>query len=272
MNEGRRAMIDRTVPVTEDELHAYVDGELPADRRTAVEAWLATHPDDAARVADWRAQAVTIRAHYHDLVEEAVPERLQLQRLMRGGRPWRAVAAAALIAALVGGVAGWMAHGASAEVTTTEPNLFDIYTREAVDAHKLYVGEVTHPVEVPAAEREHLVHWLSKRIGHELRPPDLEPTGLSLIGGRLLPGASGASAFLMYESPSGERFTLYCAAADAPQTGMRYREADRYGSFYWVDRGLAYVLSGPADRKRLWAITKSAYDQIDKVAPAKTDG
>jgi anti-sigma factor RsiW len=76
----------------------------------------------------------------------------------------------------------------------------------------------------------------------------------------------------MYESASGERFTLYCAAAAAPQTGMRYREADRFGAFYWVDRGLAYVLSGPPDRKRLWAITKSAYDQIDKSGPAKSDG
>ena len=30
-------MIDRNSPVTEDELHAYVDGELPADRREAVD-------------------------------------------------------------------------------------------------------------------------------------------------------------------------------------------------------------------------------------------
>ena len=29
-------MIDNNSPVTEDELHAFVDGELPADRREAV--------------------------------------------------------------------------------------------------------------------------------------------------------------------------------------------------------------------------------------------
>jgi len=264
-------MIDRNVPVTEDELHAYVDGELPADRRAAVEAWLAAHPEDAARVAEWRTQTETIRARYGELADETVPERLRLDRLTRSGRSWRAVAAAAVIAALVGGVAGWMAHGAAAAVTS-EPDVFNVYTREAVDAHKLYVIEVVHPVEVPGGEREHLVRWLSKRLGHELRPPDLDPMGLALVGGRLLPGPSGAAAFLMYESASGDRFTLYCAPADAPQTGMRYREADRFASFYWVDRGLAYVLSGPADRKRLWAITKSAYDQIEKLPPAKSSG
>ena len=47
-------MIDRDQIVGEDELNAYVDGELPADRRAVVEAWLATHPDDAAKVAAWR--------------------------------------------------------------------------------------------------------------------------------------------------------------------------------------------------------------------------
>src|ERR1700686_5385307 len=42
-------MTDPRIPVTEDELHAYIDNELPAERRGDVEAWLATHPDDAER-------------------------------------------------------------------------------------------------------------------------------------------------------------------------------------------------------------------------------
>jgi anti-sigma factor RsiW len=61
-------MIDNNSPVTEDELHAYVDGELPADRREAIETWLARHPDDAARVAAWRVQADTVRARYGSIV------------------------------------------------------------------------------------------------------------------------------------------------------------------------------------------------------------
>ena len=44
-------MIDNNSPVTEEELHAYVDGELPEERREAVEAWLAKHSDDASQVA-----------------------------------------------------------------------------------------------------------------------------------------------------------------------------------------------------------------------------
>jgi anti-sigma factor RsiW len=265
-------MIDRDSPVTQDELHAYVDGEIPADRRAAVEAWLATHPDDAARVADWRAQAEVIRGHFGGLATEAVPERFNLDRLARTGRPWRAVAAAAVIAALIGGVAGWMARGASAAAA---PTGFDVYTSEALDAHKLYTVEVRHPVEVPGTERDHLVTWLSKRVGYELRAPDLEPIGLTLVGGRLLPGpvgANGAAGFFMYEAATGERFTIYCAQSGSPETGMRYREVDHFSSFYWTDHGLAYVMSGPSDRKRLWGVVKAAYDQFDRGSPGTREG
>ena len=79
-------MIDREPPVTEEELHAYVDGELAADRRVAVEQWLAAHADDAARVAAWRAQADAIRARYGAIADEPVPARFDLDRLARAGR------------------------------------------------------------------------------------------------------------------------------------------------------------------------------------------
>ena len=108
-------MIDQNPPVTEEELHAYVDGELAPDRRVAVEAWLASHTEDADRVAQWRAQADAIRARFGVLASEPVPARFDLDNLARGARSWRGSAAAAVVLAfLTGGVVGWMAHGASA--------------------------------------------------------------------------------------------------------------------------------------------------------------
>src|SRR5262245_2132797 len=256
-------MSDRDSPVTEDELHAYVDGELPADRRDAVEAWLPSHADDAARVATWRAQAEAIRTHYGAIASEPVAARFDVDKLASSGRSWRAIAAAAVILAfLAGGVVGWMAHGASAAA----PSRFDIFTTTALDAHKLYVVEVRHPVEVTGAERPHLVYWLSKRLDYRLLMPELESGGLKLVGGRLLPGPFGPAAFCMYEGPSGERYTIYYARTDSAQTAMRYREADRFAAVYWVEHGLAYVVSGPADRPRLLNVVAAACDQIDKGA------
>jgi anti-sigma factor RsiW len=253
--------------VTEDELHAHVDSELPADRRDAVEKWLAEHPEDAARVAAWRAQAEVIRAHYGATAVEPVPERLKLERLPRAGRSWAAIATAATIVAfLVGTGVGWMARGASAG-----PSGFELFTSEALDAYRLYVVEVRHPVEVPGAERAHLAQWLSKRLGYVLRVPNLESLALKLVGGRLLPGPTGASAFFMYEGPSGERFTLYCARSNEPETAMRFRAEDQAAALYWVDRELAYVASGPPNRDQLQRVAQAAYDQLESQATKKTD-
>ncbi len=116
------------------------------------------------------------------------------------------------------------------------PAAFGTLTADALEAHKLYVVEVRHPVEVPGAERAHMTKWLSKRLGHRLQVPDLTAMNLKLVGGRLLPGPGGASAFYMYESPSGERYTVYCAKADtAPQTALRFKSEKQFAAFYWVD-------------------------------------
>ena len=134
-------MVDQNTPVTEDELHVYVDGELPADRRDAVETWLSNHPEDAARVAAWRAQAEAIRARYGAVIHEPIPDRLTLSRITRNRRSWSTIAAAAAIVAFfAGGVAGWVARGASAaapsavEVFTAEGRSASLHTLPAVPA------------------------------------------------------------------------------------------------------------------------------------------
>src|SRR3979411_316106 len=76
-------MTDPKIPVTEDELHAYVDNELPAERSGDVEAWYAAHPDDAERVQSWRAMAEALHARYDSVADEAVPRRLEIERLVR---------------------------------------------------------------------------------------------------------------------------------------------------------------------------------------------
>jgi anti-sigma factor RsiW len=258
--------VDNT-PVTPDELHAFVDGELPADRQDAVNSWLATHPDDAALVAAWRAQADAIRARYGAVVDEKVPERLALDKVLRnGGRGWRGIAAAAAAAAImafvIGGVAGWMARGASAAA----PSDFDSFTNDALAAHRLYIGEVRHPIEVGATEA-HLLPWLSRRVGTAIRAPELAPFDLKLLGGRLLPGMHGPAALFMYESASGERVTLYCSKLNLASTGLRYNENEKFAAVHWIEGGYGYVVSGPIDKARLKQIARNAYEQMENRSP-----
>jgi anti-sigma factor RsiW len=44
-------MTESGCPITEEDLHAYIDGFLGAERRTAVERYLREHRDVAERVA-----------------------------------------------------------------------------------------------------------------------------------------------------------------------------------------------------------------------------
>jgi anti-sigma factor RsiW len=108
-----------------------------------------------------------------------------------------------------------------------------------------------------------MTQWLSKRVGYPLNVPELQSLGLKLVGGRLLPGPTGAAAFYMYESQSGERFTVYCARSASPQTALRYRDETQEAAFYWVENNVAYVVSGPADHDRLKAVTRAIWEQVD---------
>ncbi|MFZ0609246.1 MAG: anti-sigma factor [Xanthobacteraceae bacterium] len=262
-------MIDPDHIVGEDELNAYVDGELPADRRMVVEAWLGAHPDDAARVAAWRQQAELIRARYGALADETPPQRFNISRLTRRRYGALAAAVAATVAAfLIGGALGWTARG----IEAARPTDLALFTSDALDAYRLYVVEVRHPVEVPGDQRPHLNQWLSKRVGSPLRAPDLDKIGLKLVGGRLLPGPTGATAFFMYETPSGERFTLYCGRTSDRDTALRYTTGEQNAAYYWVDGDLAYVLSGPAQRDKLREIAQAAYEQTDRRQPTTQEG
>jgi anti-sigma factor RsiW len=255
-------MVDQT-PVTENELHLYVDGELPVGRREAVETWLADHPEDAARVASWREQAELIRSRYAHISDEPVPDKLKLAAIMRTPRSWGTVAAAAAIAAfLMGGIVGWVGRGASAAA----PSEAEVFTSDAMVAHRLYISEVRHPIEVKA-EEDHLLPWLSRRVGTTLRAPDLSAFGLKLLGGRLLPGVASPAALFMYEGGSGERYTIYCSKVDVAQTAFRYEDNTNFGSVRWIEDNFGWALSGPKDRDRLKSIASAAYDQIENRPP-----
>ena len=59
-----------TPPVTEAELHAFVDGRLPAEREAEIAAYLAARPDDAQRVEAYRAQKRELHALFDPVLDE----------------------------------------------------------------------------------------------------------------------------------------------------------------------------------------------------------
>jgi len=244
-------------PVTETELHAYIDGHLDDARRAAVETYLATNPDEAERVRAYARQNEQLHTLFDSTLYEPVPEALRMKPARRAPNPLRY--AALLAAAVVGGVLGWVLRGEEPLIVTAS------LPQQAALAHVVYAPEVLHPVEVGAREEAHLVSWLSKRLGAPVRAPHLSDAGYELVGGRLLPAEAGPAAQFMYQDVRGNRLTLYVrTTADSNhETAFRYAREDQVGVFYWVDGPFGYALSGELERPQLLRVAESVYRALN---------
>ena len=199
---------------------------------------------------------------YDPVLDEPVPARLHA-RPRRG----RAVAIAAgwvMVGLCAGTIVGWQLR-ASRPAATLQAEVPAFVKRAAV-AHATYSPEVRHPVEVGADQEQHLVAWLSKRLGAQVRAPKLDALGYSLVGGRLLPGENGPVAHFMYQTEKGRRITLYVRteAAENRETAFRYAAEGNVNVFYWIDRKLGYALSS-ADlgREDLIKVANAVYQQLN---------
>jgi anti-sigma factor RsiW len=186
---------------------------------------------------------------------------------LRAGRARRVALVAGWIGlgAVLGAIAGWQLHG-TPPAAPAAGDVAAAMAHRAVIAHATYSPEVRHPVEVGADQEAHLVAWLSKRLGTQLRAPKLEAVGYSLVGGRLLPGEQGPVAHFMYQCNRGTRVTLYVRSdmGGNRSTAFRYAREGTVGVFYWVDSKVGYaVSSSDISKEDLLNVANAAYQQLN---------
>jgi len=258
---------ERTFEVTEDDLHAYADGQLDAARRPAVEAWLAARPERAAEVALWVRQGAALKALFDPIAAEPVPSRLKPHRIaaLEKARRWdwmKAAAAACILIAVSGG-AGWYLRSATWATEPASERLID----GAITAHSLYVKESRHAVEVAADDKSHLVTWLSNRLGRQIDTPDLSPQGFTLVGGRLLPAladtGTGPAAQFMYQNPTSNRVTVYVTAAStADHKPYEWEKKDGLDVYYWANDQITCTVVGDLPEAQMQTVAKGVYEQL----------
>jgi anti-sigma factor RsiW len=272
------------LPITEMDLHAYVDKLLPEARRAEVEAYLANNPEEAERLQAYQAQNLALKDLFNPLLDEPIPEKMLALvsapvtvipqgDFLRGAvdakkRPffsrWSLERiAAGLLIAVVSGVSGWLAHG-QYQPQIRSAQVVPLF-RQAAVAHVVFSPDVRRPVEVRAEQEDQLVTWLSKRLGTPVRPPKLGALGYELIGGRLLPGNSGPVAQFMYHDASGQRLTLYVTTENTAnqETGFRFAQEGPVNVFYWIDGKFGYALSAGIDKGELSRVATAVYDQLE---------
>lgn len=252
-------------PISETDLHTYVDGQLSPERAAEVEAWLATHPDKAAELAGWQRQNEALTALFGSTADETVPSRLDPRLIARSPAAnrsfgWPQVAAAAVVILALGGALGWTGRDFFGPPPRQE------LIASAVSAHALYVKENRHAVEVAASDKDHLVSWLSNRVERPINPPDLAADGFTLVGGRLLPGYGaepGPAAQLMYENAAQERVTVYITAAlPDRRSDKEFTARNNLDAFYWANDKITCTVVGDLPEAQMQAVAKKVYQQL----------
>lgn len=273
-------------PVTEADLHGYIDNQLSRERQIVIEAYLQNHPEELPRLQAYRAQNTALQAQFDPILQEAFPEHLDkycslLQQKQRSNLiqnhfkswDWQRLAAGLAIAVL-SGTSGWFLnettsnHFAKAD-RMIMPNNAPSFPHQAAIAHVVYSPDIRRPVEIGSDQEEQLVAWLSKRLGSPIRPPILKQLDYQLIGGRLLPGAKGPVAQFMYHDHTGQRLTLYISTEQNSQTetGFKFTQEGPVSVFYWIDGKFSYALSGGMSKEKLTELANVVYQQFEKAGP-----
>lgn len=280
-------MSEQENPVTQDEIHAYVDGTLSEARRADVERELERNPELAARASDFFALNNLLHERYDRVLNEPLPARLrvaapepQTQTVgnKRSAANWPRFAS--LAATLVLGVGiGWGTHygmsgmsgaggpagAGGGELRAVSADGSMRFARQAALAHVVYMPTVIRPDTMDDSQEQDFVKWLANRLGTNVRAPMLSKSGFELSGGRLLPADDGGEvAQFMYHNAQGERVTLCIShrKTSANTTAFKLYQDGPVNVFYWVDGDFGYALSGGIDRKALLQLAHDVYAQL----------
>jgi anti-sigma factor RsiW len=139
---------------TDEDLHAWADNQLPAERRAAFEHAMARDPALAARAAEIQRQNGWLRDGLDALLHEPLPQRLidaaRVTSTPARSRGRFAAIAASVAMLAVGLTTGWYARDTVLERSGT-PTTF---ARQAALTHALYAADANRPVEIWASEEK----------------------------------------------------------------------------------------------------------------------
>jgi anti-sigma factor RsiW len=249
-------------PITEDDLHAYVDRVLEPERRAEVAAYLDGHSDVAERIAGYSNQRDLMRTALAGIAAEPLPARLNLARIIENRRrrtvpAWWAIAAIVLIS--IGGLGGWGIRGAMQPAAGGLAAL----AQEAAYSYSVYAPDRVRPVEIRASDSAQLVQWVSNRLHQPVKVPDLTDAGYRLMGGRLIATSNGPAAMFMYDDDRGTRLVVLTRPMNAEQSApMAPHAGDGVSGFAWADNGMGYSMVGQIEPDSLKPIANEARKQL----------
>jgi anti-sigma factor RsiW len=271
--------------VSPGDKHGYVDDCLTRADRAVVEDRMLEDPELRKQIEGWLAQNEAIRTAFadHSAWADATgglgaasrsrfadPPRLDAQGVAigeDGGAPRRADGQAArrdeiaparaarpwrmrLLASLVG-LAAALALWAGAATLLADRSA-EAFAAAATASFRTFAESRARPVELATADRAALGRWFAPQLGDAAPVPDLSAAGLTLVGGRIVPGAFAPAAFALYEDNRRNRIALQTEPADARPAGpIAIGQAGGLADASWTRAGRSFALVARAPAARL---------------------
>ena len=288
------------------EMLAYVDNCLPQQERAAFENRMAEDPAIKGQVAQYLSQNEAIRAAFRDAPEKSAPPIARGPALRRPAADWapqsirilreskalerRQAAAdrsaeplrnagAAPAARTVGAkryrpgaarrgfytLAAALAFWA-AGVLVLPNGQSAAFVAAGAAAYRTFAQSAARPVEIATADRGVMNKWIATQIGGALPIPDLSSAGLTLLGGRIVPGATSPASFALYENAQRERLGLYVEALDSPPAAqVEVRICGEMLCASWTDAGHGFALFGRLSRAQMAALARLIGEGAQKI-------
>jgi anti-sigma factor RsiW len=281
---------------SDEALVAYLDGELDADERAHVEAWLDADPAVRDRLLALAESATMLHNAYADFVTEPVPERLiaaargetapatEAEIVVLRPQPspasppshrWyiQLATAAGLFGLVVGGGVGYV--GNSLMTPSRVPVERQLQTASinswldnAAGDYKLMVNAGDTLVDVPASgDNGDVIQKVSQSLPQPVRLPNLQPWGLTFKGARLVVLEGRPAAQLVYTTDNKAigPLALIIGSTKQPDIAPTFERRQDLNLLYWRHQGRASVLVGQSEIGYLWGIANDVAWQLDAI-------
>jgi anti-sigma factor RsiW len=248
------------ITLTDEDLHAFIDGELDDTRAESVAAAIAASAELTALADRYAADKALIARVYGPLIDRPVP--LAIMRPLaqgkvasRGRRFTRIVSAAAAIAAMI--VVAWFGY------PILSGGAGDPLVAEALAIRQ---GGV-HPVREFMGERiataDARDRLAETTLASPVKVPDLEKSGYVLASVAVYPGHdSRQSLQLSYRGRDGRLFTMYLRAV----AGADRFELSQRGNMQvcvWQNDRMSVVMLGEMSAREMLKVATATYADLN---------
>ncbi len=256
--------MDTQLP-SEEDLHAYLDGESPLDKREAVKDYLGRSPEDARRFQAYRTDGEVI-AKLFARADEIAPKSLhpslaalrqawpfRLPGKVWPTKVWQFAAAVALLV-LAGGL-GLLWQKGNVDARGNQ------FATEAAAAHLLAATSTT-PAEIPLEE---IARFLSEPLSAPVKLRHQESGEYRLVASRFVTTPRGRVVQMTFRSPEQNVITMYLEPwPGTKDTSFRpvntgHRDVT---TLVWTDDEVACAVTGTLPPDRLEQIARSLYEAI----------